>query len=41
VTDEQGNTIAQEMNVEKQTTPDRLSKLPWDEEKTWLIIEGK
>ena len=41
VTDEQGNTIEQEMTVEKQTTPDRLSKLPWDEEKTWLIIEGK
>lgn len=41
LTDEQGKTFSQEMDVEKQTTPDRLSQLPWDEEKTWLIIGGK
>jgi hypothetical protein len=41
LTDEQGKTFSQEMDVEKQTTPDRLNQLPWDEEKTWLIIGGK
>lgn len=40
-TDEQGKTFTQEMDVEKQTTPDRLSPLPWDEEKTWLNIGGR
>jgi hypothetical protein len=27
-----------EVAVEKQTNPDRLTALPWDEAKTWELI---
>jgi hypothetical protein len=25
--------------VEKQTTPDRLSRVEWDEEKSWRVLQ--
>jgi hypothetical protein len=30
--------MEKEFFVEKQTNPDRLTALPWDEDKTWKII---
>ncbi len=38
IEDENGSTSEQMINIEKQTTPDRLTRVPWDEEATWEII---
>jgi hypothetical protein len=37
--DECGIEGKKEWTVEKQTNPDRLAALPWDEDKTWALIE--
>ena len=37
--DENGNQRGDEVVMEKQTTPDRLSKLDFDEDKTWECIK--
>jgi hypothetical protein len=36
---EDGTAKAIIVEVEKQTTPDRLDRVEWDEEKTWRVIE--
>mmetsp|Transcript_7816 Transcript_7816/g.11228 ORF Transcript_7816/g.11228 Transcript_7816/m.11228 type:complete len:174 (-) Transcript_7816:175-696(-) len=36
--DEQGNEVASLVEVEKQTTPDRLQRVPWNENATWAIL---
>mmetsp|Transcript_26941 Transcript_26941/g.37869 ORF Transcript_26941/g.37869 Transcript_26941/m.37869 type:complete len:163 (+) Transcript_26941:535-1023(+) len=38
---EQGDEEASLVQVEKQTTPDRLHRVPWDEEATWSILSRK
>jgi hypothetical protein len=37
--EEDGSTIVQIVQVEKQTTPDRLSRVEWDEEKSWRVLQ--
>jgi len=36
--DDDGNEVKDQIIMEKQTDPDRLTRLPWDEDKTWEII---
>mmetsp|Transcript_31773 Transcript_31773/g.48737 ORF Transcript_31773/g.48737 Transcript_31773/m.48737 type:complete len:172 (-) Transcript_31773:68-583(-) len=38
---EHGHEEASLVQVEKQTTPDRLQRVPWDEEATWSILSSK
>ena len=33
-----GQEITEEIEIEKQTTPDRLEAVPFDYDKTWKII---
>ena len=34
-----GTTKANIVEVEKQTTPDRLGRVKWDEEKSWRLLQ--
>jgi len=36
--DDEGNEVVNDIIIEKQTTPDRLTALPWDEEKVWEVV---
>ena len=36
--DDDGIEKSDELIMEKQTTPDRLTRLPWDENETWEVI---
>ena len=34
-----GSTKTSIAEVEKQTTPDRLHRMEWDEEKSWRVLQ--
>lgn len=36
--DDNGKEVKNDLVMEKQTTSDRLTALPWDEDKSWDII---
>jgi len=41
VDENNGSETVMQCTVEKQTTPDRLDRLPWDEIKAWDAIQQK
>lgn len=38
-TEEDGNTETKWVNVEKQTTPDRLERVPFDADASWELLK--
>jgi hypothetical protein len=38
--DLEGKEQMELVSIEKQTDPDRLECVPWDEEKTWKILQN-